>query len=250
MGPKSVGKYALYAAGEILLVVMGILIALQVNTWNEGNKRQKEEMVVLTEIVKNLREDLKDFDNNLTHLKNVIVCSRNLSRHLSDQLPWHDSLAYHIFCAGMFPHFSPNISGFELLQSKGLEIIKNDSVRQRISALYANNYPYLHTWEDERIEYNLLHINRLRNKYLGLTSLHADAMPASIRPSGFLNLVIQTGGIRALTNYPSLMQDKELLGALKDVEVHAKLLLEIHTMTHDNVLEIISQIEREIEVRS
>ena len=32
------GKYLKYAIGEILLVVIGILIALQVNTWNEKRK--------------------------------------------------------------------------------------------------------------------------------------------------------------------------------------------------------------------
>ncbi|MFZ9004373.1 MAG: hypothetical protein ACO3AE_10155, partial [Robiginitalea sp.] len=36
-----IGKYLLYAAGEILLVMVGILLALQVNAWNEERLRQK-----------------------------------------------------------------------------------------------------------------------------------------------------------------------------------------------------------------
>ncbi len=37
-------KYLLYAFGEILLVVIGILIALQVNNWNEGRKQRQVEL--------------------------------------------------------------------------------------------------------------------------------------------------------------------------------------------------------------
>ena len=47
-------NYSRYAFGEIVLVVVGILIALQINTWNEERKEIKTEHLVLTEI----REDL------------------------------------------------------------------------------------------------------------------------------------------------------------------------------------------------
>ncbi|MDX1591318.1 MAG: DUF6090 family protein [Balneolaceae bacterium] len=43
MEENKIRKYILYAIGEILLVVIGILIALQVNNWNEQRKRQNEE---------------------------------------------------------------------------------------------------------------------------------------------------------------------------------------------------------------
>jgi hypothetical protein len=49
------GRYLKYAIGEIILVVIGILIALQINNWNEHKKEQKQEQIYL----KNLQEDLK-----------------------------------------------------------------------------------------------------------------------------------------------------------------------------------------------
>ena len=47
-------RYLLYAAGEIILVVVGILIALQINNWNESRKNDKQ----LTQILSTIRQDL------------------------------------------------------------------------------------------------------------------------------------------------------------------------------------------------
>lgn len=51
------GKYIKYAIGEILLVVIGILIALQINNWNESRKLQEEIDTYLSQKLVNLRED-------------------------------------------------------------------------------------------------------------------------------------------------------------------------------------------------
>ena len=42
-------SYLVYALGEIFLVVIGILIALQVNNWNEGRKELKQEIIYLNQ---------------------------------------------------------------------------------------------------------------------------------------------------------------------------------------------------------
>ncbi|MCM4150727.1 hypothetical protein DHD05_03905 [Arenibacter sp. N53] len=46
----SLKKYMLYAVGEIFLLVIGILIALQINNWNEAKKARKIELYILKEI--------------------------------------------------------------------------------------------------------------------------------------------------------------------------------------------------------
>ena len=53
----NITKYLLYAVGEILLVVIGILIALQVNNWNEERKSRAEETFFLEKLVSNLEAD-------------------------------------------------------------------------------------------------------------------------------------------------------------------------------------------------
>jgi hypothetical protein len=47
-------KYFKYAIGEIILVVIGIIIALQINTWNENRKQSMEEKEILTSLFENL----------------------------------------------------------------------------------------------------------------------------------------------------------------------------------------------------
>ncbi|WP_297335850.1 DUF6090 family protein [Algoriphagus sp.] len=62
---SSAGKYLLYALGEILLVVMGILIALQVNTWNENKVLKRQEKVYLKLLKDDLSLQLEE--NQLQH---------------------------------------------------------------------------------------------------------------------------------------------------------------------------------------
>lgn len=62
---NKVSKYLLYAVGEIVLVVIGILIALQVNSWNQGRKDSELVRIRLTELVQDLELDRSHFKYHL-----------------------------------------------------------------------------------------------------------------------------------------------------------------------------------------
>jgi hypothetical protein len=59
-------KYAQYAIGEIVLVVIGILIALQLNTWKENKKDLNQAKIYLSTIKLNLEDDIKQAENLLS----------------------------------------------------------------------------------------------------------------------------------------------------------------------------------------
>jgi hypothetical protein len=59
---NKLGKYLVYAIGEIVLVVIGILIAIQINNWNEEKKNNRIETVTL----RSLKEDLLSSQAQLT----------------------------------------------------------------------------------------------------------------------------------------------------------------------------------------
>lgn len=72
-------KYLLYAIGEIILVVIGILIALQVNNWNENNRQYREAQTKIRELqgefAENrivLKERINDLENANTYVRKII----------------------------------------------------------------------------------------------------------------------------------------------------------------------------------
>ena len=64
-----------------------------------------------------------------------------------------DGFNYNVAKMKVAPHFNPNKSGYELLTSKGVEIVVNDSLRMAISDLYESYYPYYAQYEKERITF-------------------------------------------------------------------------------------------------
>jgi hypothetical protein len=56
-------KYTLYAIGEIALVVIGILIALSINNWNEERKTDKLTGVYLNNLKLDLESDLNKIES-------------------------------------------------------------------------------------------------------------------------------------------------------------------------------------------
>ena len=60
LSENTFSKYLIYAIGEIFLVVIGILIALQINNWNENRIKTNKEIVILKEVQRDLRRDLEN----------------------------------------------------------------------------------------------------------------------------------------------------------------------------------------------
>jgi hypothetical protein len=69
-------KYFKYAIGEIVLVVIGILIALQINTWNEERKDSIEERAILENLLENLKlakQQSESLISEETDLKKLLI---------------------------------------------------------------------------------------------------------------------------------------------------------------------------------
>lgn len=76
-------KYLIYALGEILLVVIGILIALSINNWNEDRKNNLREIRLVKNVVEDLRLDLAHFQQSLNELDDQLeVVDRIIAKAL------------------------------------------------------------------------------------------------------------------------------------------------------------------------
>lgn len=71
-------KYLKYAIGEIILVVIGILIALQINNWNEARKRHIAERSILSKFLEDLESDATFFQSNLTTIEEINQLHKDL----------------------------------------------------------------------------------------------------------------------------------------------------------------------------
>jgi hypothetical protein len=143
-------RYVLYALGEIVLVVIGILIALEVGVINDNMDRQELEKKVLLEIFNNLEGDLVDIESEQGNFKLGMQKISMSIKHLRQKLPFHDSIGAAIEAAELSPHLSIKLSGYKMLEAKGIDLISDDSLRIRISALYEIYYPYYATYAGER----------------------------------------------------------------------------------------------------
>ena len=133
--------YLKYASGEIVLVVIGILIALSINNWNERRKASIQE----SELLENIYEDIKyNLDRiEYVYIEDSIQIHRNkrLLKILSDQnSKYHDSLQIYFGTITRYDVFSPRRTAYEAIKSRGLELIKNKKVRSRITQLYDEVY--------------------------------------------------------------------------------------------------------------
>lgn len=135
------GKYIKYAIGEIILVVIGILIALQINNWNENRKNTFKE----TQFLKNFKIDLLA---NKTELNRIILKTKRTSQSADSILQLKsgdlDSLSLRSFVGCMM-----DATGFTVYQSQEgtiqdiigsahLDIITHDSLRLAVGSWQAN----------------------------------------------------------------------------------------------------------------
>jgi len=130
------GRYFFYALGEIVLVVIGILIALQVNNWNQERKAKIEEHVILKNIHSEFLENKKSIQEKLKQSDLGFQSSRILMGLVGkgkNEIEKYniDSLFFSSLESGEF-RFSENTIS-DLLQSGRLQLLHNEKL---INILY------------------------------------------------------------------------------------------------------------------
>lgn len=81
-----VGRYFTYAIGEIILVVIGILIALSLNNWNENRKIQNQKKEILSSLNEEFKKNLSELDLAISSTENVISASNLLLLNLNGSI--------------------------------------------------------------------------------------------------------------------------------------------------------------------
>ena len=129
-------KYLKYAIGEIVLVVIGILIALQINNWNENRKMQLQEVKLLSDIQLELEKTLDDFQFGMDFINNSIEDIDKVEYYFKNDLAYSSELDS---CFGRIPHNfagSFNSAAYNSLKTIGIGIIQNEKLRIDIINMY------------------------------------------------------------------------------------------------------------------
>ncbi len=134
-------KYLLYAVGEILLVVIGILIALQVDTWREEQKSSIYERSILKEIRNSLLQGIPDSEAIRKRARSTREGAIRITEYLNGSTLSEDSLYVLIERLRFRRIYNYNSGPYESLKSAGIERISNDSLRFELIALYDDLFP-------------------------------------------------------------------------------------------------------------
>ena len=166
------GKYFKYAIGEIVLVVIGILIALQVINWNIEKTEKNREEKYLSNIVLDLKKDIIRLDYLIEFRKIRLIGDQKIIEQINGiRVNNLNELTKYVVNSLMENNFSPNNTTFlELSNSGNLNLISNDSIKYlllELEELYkANKLEIEHETFDYR-EY----ISRPANKIINIDQL-------------------------------------------------------------------------------
>jgi len=130
------GRYFKYAIGEILLVMIGILLALQVSNWNEKRKEHLTERILLTSLKEDLLRNKEIIENNISALTVSIRQIEVLLNAYSENLAYNDTLNFYFHKARVFPEFQISFVSFNELKTKGTDIIVSTTLRKKIVELF------------------------------------------------------------------------------------------------------------------
>lgn len=174
-------KYLIYAVGEIILVVIGILIALQLNTWNENRKDSNEEVKILIALHSDFKVSKERIEETIKIQSKVLHYSQTLisihERQNKNEIAYFDthldSLDYLISYGTSWYRAEPVTGAYSSLISSGkIDLIRNEDLRHLLAQFIAD---FESGFEDQETSMQLLNIlnNETSHFILKITSNHS-----------------------------------------------------------------------------
>ncbi len=142
-------NYLIYAIGEIFLIVMGILIALQIDNWNNEKVDRENERKTYQNVKSQVQEDMKALseviDYNAMYLGQYEKANQYILTNNRNAI---DTLAYYAMNLSQFSDFHRSANIYETLVNSGdIKLIKNDSIAGKLQKLEMT-YNFINRLED------------------------------------------------------------------------------------------------------
>lgn len=224
---------------EIIVVMLGILIAFNLEQWRDTRNNKKREIEILKEFKGALAADLMEMQNNIRMHEYSILSSRMILQVIQDNLPYHDSLDACFAHTHAFTTFSGRVGPIEQLKNTNLAIVSNDKLRLEIISMYDEAYP--------RIRLVELAIKRDYEQLRDFDRLYFDAYDVD-RVSTNKNIPPPFWGIMRPLRFTELKTNPEYAALLRARISNQMGLLRGHYKPTEKALSnLLNQIDQEIE---
>ena len=222
-----------YAIREIILIVVGISIAFTLDNWNTNRKLRNSEIEILSELNETLKSDFNDINDNLKLYKKCNNGINVILNAFDNDLPMHDSLIIHFSTLLVNPMFFRNDGPYEVLKSKGFELISNEQLRLNIINLYSVRYRVLDLQETSHPQFQGYEI---------LFEFVKEHFKKSDKPniSEYYSVSIEP------YNFTELKNDQEFRFLLNQVLFWNQMKINFYEYTKKVVLQLQDDIEKEI----
>ena len=135
--------YLVYAIGEVVLVVFGILIAFQIDNWNDNRNLRSLENILLIDIRDNLIASRTNLASTISYNRTTLYNYEKILSHIKEDLPYSNSLDSAFSYIGYWSEPNFTYTAYETIKSKGMDIIQNDSLKISITEIYEQYFPFL-----------------------------------------------------------------------------------------------------------
>lgn len=235
-------KYLKYAIGEIILVVIGILIALQINNWNEDRKVRKLEAQIYTELKSDLLQTRSDINETISEHREIFESSQQLITDIYDKKSNSQTMYEALTSSSLEFQIIPKTSAFENLKNIGLNTLSNDSLRIAITNLFQLNLKRL----DDELGMRQAEINmsKLIQPFLFKYLIADYNQPTKY---GFVHSDSIAIYKLRIANYDKFLNDNELMKALQLALYNRGKIIDEEIETVKAVDSVIYGIEEELE---
>ncbi|MGB5418116.1 DUF6090 family protein [Algibacter sp.] len=207
LSENKLSKYLLYAIGEIVLVVIGILIALWINNLNMSSQKKAKGNIMLSEIRENLISDtllITEISVFYVEKQNAINTFLQVSAEPKPSMEQYNELGIIINDGSLFSNkrFQANNAGYSTLSSSGnIELITNIALRNKLTQYYQQTSQGFAALEE------LVNLTRSFKYYILPKLINAQTVKQSIG----LDFEIQTLGEVRLNDDKKMLSDLLIL---------------------------------------
>ncbi|MAV78841.1 MAG: hypothetical protein CMC22_01180 [Flavobacteriaceae bacterium] len=235
------GKYLKYAVGEVILVVIGILIALQVNNWNEYRKEKVVEKKILLSLHNEISNNLESLEVVIDGKNKIINVNEYIINNTGKNGEWKsikplDSLMNYISLSGWI--FVPQNGVLnEIINSGKLLLIENDLIKNEIASL--PQLLYLMIEEDRQYRLDL------HQYFLPFLSKNYNLIEITKYRELLENYSFKMGETNFSKSNPELLGSREFENILTIQSIWIKFSNEMSINQKNKYLEIQNLIEKE-----